>query len=416
LSAWPTFPERERAAWTFGETMSTVRRLGAIGVMVLVLLLGACTTAVSPIRQDDNPRAHAALSLCETQPARQLKTVANDGPSEVPPGATAVRLCGPSKTSSNRPRAGVLLGAYAADALAVVINEAPPGNDLTKQCAAVAPEVVLLFGYTFREEVAVDVVEFGCPRSLAYLGKHARVLDATLTSTLVAMAGLAGARLPGAPAPDVEGLPLMQADRVAAARGFAAGDGGEEIDPFVKFGSVLLQYPSAGFPGIGHQLDLVIAVSPEPTCSSADVVFQYVGGGAVNSFQDLGSIIVRDVSRRACLFPSTVKATGLNVAGKPVTRTITAAVGLITDLGLQQSLLVLSPRANMFVAGQVPLSEMLGQLSLTGDTCANHRLVPASFLLRFATGRAVVANAGSLPGDELSLVMCHGKDFGSLSP
>jgi hypothetical protein len=87
----------------------------------------------------------------------------------------------------------------------------------------------------------------------------------------------------------------------------------------------------------------------------------------------------------------------------------------MTDLGLQQSLLVLSPRANPFVAGQVPLGEMLGQLSLTGGTCANHRLVPASFLLRFAAGRAVVANASSSPSDELSLNMCHGDDFGSLS-
>jgi hypothetical protein len=87
----------------------------------------------------------------------------------------------------------------------------------------------------------------------------------------------------------------------------------------------------------------------------------------------------------------------------------------MTDLGLQQSLLVLSPRTNPFITGQVSLSEMLGQLSLTGDICANHRLVPASFLLRFAAGRAVVANASSSPSDELSLVMCHGEDFGSLS-
>lgn len=116
----------------------------------------------------------------------------------------------------------------------------------------------------------------------------------------------------------------------------------------------------------------------------------------------------------ACLFPSTVRATGLNAAGKPVTRTITAAVGLLTDLGLQQSLLVLSSRANRFETGQVPFSEMLGQLSLTGGTCANHRLVPAYFLLRFAGARAVVVNASSSPNDHLSLVMCQGDDFGSL--
>jgi hypothetical protein len=396
--------------------MSTVRKLGVIGVMVMGLLLGACTAAVSPTHQAVASHKHVAPGLCEGQPARQPKAVADNEPSEVPPGATAVRLCGPSKTTSKRPRVGVLLGAYVANALAVLVDEAPPGEALTRQCAAITPEVVLLFGYSSaREEVEVDVVEFGCPRPLAYLGTHARVLDATLTSTLVATAGPAGARLPGALAPDVEGLPLVKAGRVAAARGFDAGDGGEEVDPFVKFGSVLLQYPPAGFPGIGHQLDLVIAVGREPTCSSADVVFQYVGGGAVNSFQDVGSILVRDVSRRACLFPSTVMATGLNAARKPVTRTITAAVGLMTDLGVQQSLVVLSPRANPIVAGQVPLSEVLGQLSLTGDTCANHRLVPAYFLLQFTAGRAVVANASSSPNDELSLVMCRGDDLGSLS-
>lgn len=32
-----------------------------------------------------------------------------------------------------------------------------------------------------------------------------------------------------------------------------------------------LQYPPAGFSGLGHQLDLVIAVGREPTCSSVDV-------------------------------------------------------------------------------------------------------------------------------------------------
>ncbi|MGD0595741.1 MAG: PASTA domain-containing protein [Acidimicrobiales bacterium] len=388
--------------------------MGICAALALVWLFAACTTAVSPSHHPATSPKHVALSLCEGQPARQPKAVANNEPSEVPPGATAVRLCGPSKTISKRPTAGVLLGAYAASAIAVLINEGPSGGALTKRCAAIPPDVVLLFGYASREEIAVDVVEFGCPRSLAYLGGHARVLDATLTSTLVATAGFAGVRFTGALAPDVEGLPLVKARQVAAARGFDAADGGEEVDPFLKSGTVLLQYPPAGFPGIGRQLDLVIAVGREPPCSSADVVFQYIGSGVLNAFEDVGSIVVRDVSVRACLFPSTVNATGLNAADQPVTRTITAGIGLRTDLGVQQSLLVLSPRAIPIVGGQVPLSESVGDLSLTGGTCANHRLVPASFLLRFAAGTAIVANASSSPSDERSLVMCHGDDFGSL--
>jgi len=383
--------------------------------LLLASLIAACTTAPSATHHLVISPKHFALSLCEGEPARQQTAVAKDEPSDVPPGATGVRLCGPSKTISRRPRAGVLLGSYAADALAVLINEAPPGGALTKRCAAVAPEVVLLFGYSSRPEVAIDVVEFGCPRSLAYLGEHSRVLDFTLTSTLVATAGSAGAHFAGPLAPNLEGLSLPMAGEVAGARGFDAGNGGEELDPFVKFGTVLLQFPPPGFPGIGRQLDLVIAVGREPTCSSADVVFQYVGGGLLSSFQNVGSIVVRDVSRQACTFPSTITVRGLNAAGEPITRTISAKVGLRTDLGVQPSLLVLSALGKPIVSGEVPLSELLGQISLTGNTCANHRLVPTSFLLRFAAGEAIVANASSSPSDEPSLVMCHGDDFGSLA-
>ena len=314
--------------------------------------------------------------------------------------------------SLKQQRAGVLLSAYAANALAVLINEAPQGGPLTKRYAAHSPDDVLLFGYSSRDEVVVDIVGFGPLRSLAYLGGHARVLDSPLTIDLDATAGSTGS---SPLAPDVEGMPLVEAGRVATAKRFAAGVGGEELDPFVRFGSVLLQDPPAGFRGIGSQLDLIIAVGREPPCSSSDLVFQYVGAEPMNFLYDMGSVVVRDVSPRACRFPNTVMATGLNAAGKPVTRTVPVGVILTTDTGWddQSSLIVLSPRANPYVGGgdQVPLSEMLGTLPLTGGSCAKDGLDPASFLLRFPGGRAIVPNVSSLP-DEGSLVMCNGEDFG----
>lgn len=98
---------------------------------------------------------------------------------------------------------------------------------------------------------------------------------------------------------------------------------------------------------------------------------------------------------------------------KKVTRTINAAVGLLTDLGLNSAVLC-SALGKSDRSWSNPSQREAGRVDLTGGTCAYHRLILVDFLLRFAAGVVTVPNASPSGSDESSLVMCTGDDFGFL--
>jgi hypothetical protein len=157
--------------------------------------------------------------------------------------------------------------------------------------------------------------------------------------------------------------------------------------------------------------------SAVPACAPAQLTLTYRGGGA-GAGNDMGTIVFRDTSGRACRFTGTVAATGLSAAGAPDTATIKAAVA---GPGL------LSPHAAPVPDGApAPAGELLygwllmaeyrdGPASVDNGLCQPDWVIPASWRVTLPGGATVVV-PNKDPGDVIGLhgaagglVTCRGQ-------
>lgn len=330
----------------------------------------------------------------------------------LPQNPTGVQLCafsngGPTK---RRPLSGVLLGSGPAAALATLLDNGPPAGPLATQCAARPADALLRFSYPATADIDAWFVEYGCPNGVAYFEHQARILDRALTSFVVATAGAYG--LSGAPAPDLFAKAPTEAARAAQKAGFTLQFSGEEIDPSMPNGSVLLQYPPAGMAGIGNQIDVILAAHSSAACANSQLALDYFGGGA-SAGNDFGTIEMRDVSARPCMLVGPITVTGLDRNGHPDTQTITYAV--------DQSLILTASAATRVGGQPVPPGETVADLMLAAEyrddptspdgLCSQHQVVPATWRLVFPDGTRTVANASAGPAYPgfSSLVTCKGQ-------
>jgi hypothetical protein len=152
-------------------------------------------------------------------------------------------------------------------------------------------------------------------------------------------------------------------------------------------------------------------------CALAQLTLTYRGGGA-GAGNDMGTIVFRDTSGRACRLTGTVAATGLSAAGAPDTATIKAAVA---SPGL------LSPHAAPVPDGApAPAGELLygwllmaeyrdGPASVDNGFCQPDWVIPASWRVTLPGGATVVV-PNKDPGDVIGLqgaagglVACRGQ-------
>jgi hypothetical protein len=161
-----------------------------------------------------------------------------------------------------------------------------------------------------------------------------RWLAALASLSFVAAAGCSASasttghgRFPSAPAMqggaalNVVGMTPAQAQEAAREAGVGAVSiDAEAITDASPPDTVVRQSPQAGASGAG-ELHLTVAVPSSPPCRAAQLSAAYVGGGLATG-NDMGNVVVRDVSPSWCTLSGTSELTGLNENGVTVTNVV----------------------------------------------------------------------------------------------
>jgi hypothetical protein len=305
-----------------------------------------------------------------------------------------------------------VLGAGPAGVLATLFDNAPPASAAATRCAANWKEepILLEFFYSRGARLTVNVVSSGCSQPVAFLAGQARRLDETLADYLTA--ATANYFFPGHGTPDLFGDSASQASRTAASLGFSLQFGGEEIDPHVPAGVVLLQDPPAGGGRNFGEIDVVLSAHVAPACSNGELALNYYGGG-VGMGNDFGAILIRDFGPKPCLLQGPIGIVGTDADGKDVTHRLSYPVA---------PGLVLSPRAQRVPVGEEPpVGEVVGELGLSADyrdgpyppsdLCGDHEVIPRLWRLSFPSGTVTLRNASRDPDYPAysSLITCNGE-------
>ncbi|MHB8512111.1 MAG: hypothetical protein ACYDCC_07995 [Actinomycetota bacterium] len=267
------------------------------------------------------------------------------------------------------------------------------------------PEVLLRFSYKDDGVTDAEMIDYGCPHAIVFIGGQARPINKDLAELLSFDNSSAWTKRPATDAPDLFGLKASDANAVARKHGFYLESSGELIDQELPDDSVLLQGPAAGYGGIGNQIDILIAVHEAPTCSFDQLAFDWYEGG-YGAGNDFGTIDIRDVSSQTCTLRGPITVTGLDAKGTPDTSTLKYDV---------QPDLVLS--ANQSRRGQqTPAGEMIAALRIgaeyrddplnQGLSCTKHQVDPVTWLLQSAFGSRKVPNEAPNQG---SLTTCRGE-------
>ena len=318
----------------------------------------------------------------------------------------------------------VIRGAAAAG-LADVVNGAGPVTAFARHCDRPAGQLpfsqVFVFGYRSRPSRAVLVSHTGCMLAILTVGRRSAVLTGQLVDDLFAMT-LLNPHSTGPRTPNLAGLAAAAASDAVRSHRFSIILDGAVIDQAARFGTVIFQVPPSGLrvDGIDSPIAVLLAVRPEPACTSRQLALSYFGAepGAGNISAE---IVVRDTSRSPCWLAGAVRVTGLNAQGHAVTGTVT---GPITAPG------VLSPQVTGKVNDVPPLGTLTEGIALAAEyrddpaspngLCAPHWIIPARWSVKLPGGIALsVPNAD--PGSQAKLepsgafVTCRGR-FGLTSP
>lgn len=321
----------------------------------------------------------------------------------------------------------ILLRGLAAAGLAAVLDAAGPVSATARRCDKPRNRLpfaqVLVFGYRHDPARSAAVSYTTCSLAVITAGRHSAELAGVVSDDLFGYTGIAR-RHGRHPVPDLIGRGAVMAVTAARQHRYGVTFDGLAFDRAVPVGTVLFQVPPQGAgPGSPpvRQVGVVIAVRPAPRCGARQLALGYLGGepGAGNDF---GTVLIRDISRRACRLPGPVRLTGLDKAGRPDTGAVRLAMPPVA---------ILSPRARPVgrspgdrLTGVRP-GEAIGQLTLIAEyrddptgadkgICEPHWIVPASWRLTLPSGRSLtVANADrSNPGGILpsgGFVTCRGE-------
>jgi len=312
----------------------------------------------------------------------------------------------------------IVVRGQAASGLAALIDSAGPMTKHTRSCDRTASELpssqALVFGYRAKPTATAAIWFTTCSLAVVAAGDRLAVLTDPVQSDLFALTSLTahdrGPRTPG-----LIGMGMRSAAAVASRSRFELYVDGEAIARS-SVGSVIFQVLPAGIPdaGPGTQVSVILAVRSGPACTAGQLALSFSGGvaGAGNMF---GTVLVRDVSGQPCTLTGPLRLTGIDRAGRPVTRTLTFAVTGVA---------VLSPRTGPFsqrviFAGnptQTARGAFVGQLHIVaeyrdapnGRYCSPLWVVPRSWRVVLPGGRALAVANGDRAGPGLKLVPSGG--------
>jgi hypothetical protein len=407
----------------------------------------ACLLAVTSCGRTTGPASPtvAAPACPPRAPAAEAPrgAAASSGPGGlaalVRTGAVVVAICQygphlPSSKASATPARRVVLHGAAADGLAVVIDSAGPATGYARRCARPAGLLpfsqALIFAYRAAPTEAVAVSYTQCSLAVVAGGARLGVLPDPVQSDLFFYTTITGHER-GPRTPRLIGLGVRAAAGVASRRDFGLYVDGAAIDTAAAAGTVIFQVLPAGTPdaGPGLQVGIVLAVRPAPACAPRQLALSYLAGGA-GAGNDFGAVLVSDASGRACTLSGPLRLTGLDLAGHPVTRSISFPVTGVAVLSPGAG--PVSPR--VAVAGSPAAAArgaFVGTLSLAAEYrdgpvsvdngyCAPLWIVPATWRLVLPGGQALtVPNIDRTGTGKLvpsgGLVTCRGQ-LGGLLP
>ena len=322
------------------------------------------------------------------------------------PDAVSLRICHPGAIEG---RAGsVVLNRNDANNIGKLLDLAPEGA----ATCAYKPDVLLRFGYADGTEEDVEVATVGCDRPAASVGGRTWLLTQTFADFLSTDAIAPG--LKGNPVPDVTGLSLAEATAVITHAGLTIRSGGRVTDPLLSADTVLLQDPPSGTGSIGTEVDVLLSQQPAPACKPAQLAIDYHGVqyGTGNAFSDLD---VRDTAAAACTLTAPMSVIGLDAAGRTVTNhvTFTVALDLILTARAPARAVDGSVRDDVVIAW-VPLEANVRDGPDAGGSCADHLVVPKTWLLSVGGGERRVPNGAGAAEPPMSA--CEGKLNVPLTP
>ncbi|HEY6276240.1 MAG TPA: hypothetical protein VIX86_07895, partial [Streptosporangiaceae bacterium] len=292
----------------------------------------------------------------------------------------------------------IALPAAAADGLAAVLDGAGPAPADVRRCSGLRADLpfaqVLRFGYASGRVISAAVQYSPCPVALVTVGRRAVGLPGPAKDDLFYDTSL-GPASQGPRTPALIGLTAAAASATARRGHFDLLVDGGAVDPRVPFGTVIFQTDPPGWPEGSGQVNVILAVRPAPACTARQLAAGFTGAqpGAGN---DMGSIVVRDIGAVPCTLPGPLRLTGLGVAGRPVTGTVSSTVA---------GPAVLSPgAAPVSRLGRLAPGELVGTLLLAAEyrddpaspdgLCTAHQVAPARWRITLPAGPAItVPNA-----------------------
>lgn len=104
-------------------------------------------------------------------------------------------------------------------------------------------------------------------------------------------------------------------------------------DPRAPLGSVLYQGVPAGAATRlrnGPAVRVIVAARPAGACNSDQLRLTYRGNGEFRG-NDWGSVVISDFGQEPCRLPGSVRITGVDHTGRPVTMTYTSSTDGVTS-------------------------------------------------------------------------------------
>jgi hypothetical protein len=337
----------------------------------------------------------------------------------------------------------VTLGAQAADGLAAIVDSARRvhlepsscGGDLARHSHA----VVILFGYAGSHVISAAVHQPYCNDvgNILTGGRSFRVPWPVLDALMAPATNSVGNNGPAAP--QLTGLSLAAATAAARRRGQAIQLSGVIADSRAPLGSVIYQGVPAGAATRlrnGPAVRVIVAARTARSCTPDQLRLSYRGNGDFRG-SDWGSVVISNVGQEPCGLPGTVRITGIDQAGGPVTTTYTSRLDGGIYTASTTAPLILSPRMASVpdglaapygfppppggLAAAIRLEARYGPASSspTGSSCRHSWVVPADWRVVIGGVSRTVPNADLADPDPIvpsgGFVICGGNLYAALS-
>lgn len=357
-----------------------------------------------------NSQGGQAASSCPSIPPQLSALSAADR--SIPVSPAGAQLCSFSKRRllPFEPAKGVKVDRSTAGMIVSLINAAAAFKQPTRTCHELKADngVMIRFSYSRSRSYQVTLIYYGCPTPVVFGLSQPRAPTQAI-SDLVVSAANSFASKPGTPtAPELIGDDIATAEHIAAAAGYALGYGGEQLSSGLPFGSVLFQIPPAGLLATNaNQIDVTIAVQPEPACGADSLAGEYQGGG-LQSAADYGHIVIWNTGSTWCTLQGPISITGVNGSGAPVTNTANSPVAPNVVLTPH------TPPPPNSMGGFGPVAELWASVQVsaqiedpvTGQPC-NRQITPSSWEITSDGDTFSIKNTSVDVGSQISsLVTC----------